>query len=110
MIRYIAIALLLIVAAILTHPTTVSARCYGIGANFRCDPITSEILRRKLQGLPNRYMPKSSHPYSYKGRTYSAPNGLSMHRYKYKSPSGRTYKGTIETFPGGAVRHRGRWK
>ena len=109
MIRYITIALLLIVGAILTHPTTVSARCYGSGANFRCDPIISESLRRKSLGLPNRYTPKSSGRYKYEGRTFSLPSGLSMHRYKYKS-GGRTYKGTIETFPGGAVRHRGRWK
>ncbi len=110
MIRYVAVALLLVGGALLTHPTNVSARCYGSGANFRCDPIISESLRRKSLGLPNRYAPRTSRPYSYTGRTYSTPSGLSRHSYKYKSPSGKTYKGTIETFPGGAVRHRGRWK
>ena len=110
MIRYVAVALLLVGGAILTQPTNVSARCYGSGASFRCDPIISESLRRKSLGLPNRYTPRSSGRYKYEGNTYSTRSGLSLHRYKYKSPSGRTYKGKIETFPGGAVRHRGSWK
>ena len=98
MIQYVAVALLLVGGAILTHPTNVSARCYGSGVTFRCDPI-----------ITPRYTPRYSGRYKYEGRTFSLPSGLSMHRYKYKS-GGRTYKGTIETFPGGAVRHRGRWK
>ena len=107
MIRYIAVALVFIGGAILTHPPAAAARCYGSGASFRCDPIISDSLRRKSLGLPNRYAPRSSRPYSYKGRTYSTPSGMTMHRYKYKSPNGRTYKGKIETFPGGAVRDTG---
>ena len=108
--RSITGGLLLAGSLLLALPSPVSARCYGSGATFRCDPIISDSLRRQSQGLPPRYAPKSSNRYRYEGNTYSTPSGLSIHRYKYKSPTGRTYKGKIETFPSGTVRHRGSWK
>lgn len=74
------------------------------------DPIVSESLRRRSQGLPPRYTPSTPKSYGYRGNTYVTPRGSVLHRYKYKSPSGRKYKGTIKSLPGGTYQHKGRWK
>ena len=72
--------------------------------------IVSESLRRKYEGLPNRYAPKPSTPYQFKSRSYTSPlTGYSRYNYKFKS-GGQTYKGRIETFPGGTTRHKGSWR
>ena len=101
---------ILVGGILLTVPTTVAARCSGSGPTFRCDPIVSESLRRKYEGLPPRYAPTKPRRYKYEGRTYTTPSGASIHRYKYKSPSGRRYKGTNKSLPGGSYSHKGRWK
>lgn len=101
---------ILIGGLLLTLPTNAVARCSGSGATFRCDPIVSESLRRKYEGLPPRYAPMKPQRYKYEGKTYSTPSGASIYRYQYKSPSGRTYKGTIKSLPGGSYQHKGRWK
>ena len=95
---------------LLALPTTAVARCSGSGPTFRCDPIVSESLRRKYEGLLPRYAPTKPQRYKSEGKTYSIPSGASIHRYKYKSPSGRTYKGTIKSLPGGSYQHKGSWK
>ena len=74
------------------------------------DPIVSESLRRRSQGLPPRYTPSTPKSYNYQGNTYVTPRGSVLHRYQYKSPSGRKYKGTIKSLPGGSYSHKGRWK
>ena len=92
-------------------PPPADARCTGSGPTFRCDPIVSDVLRRKSLGLPPRVTPRSERRYEYRGHTFTVPStGASVHRYTYKSPSGRTYRGKIETFPGGTIRHRGSWR
>jgi len=74
------------------------------------DPIVSESLRRRYQGLPQRYTLPSTKSYKYRGNTYVTPRGSVLHRYKYRSLSGRKYKGTIKSLPGGSYSHKGRWK
>lgn len=74
------------------------------------DPIVSESLQRRYNGLPPRYTPPSTKSYKYEGNTYTTKGGSTLHRYKYKSPSGRTYKGTTKSLPGGSYQHKGRWK
>ena len=100
---------ILVGGILLTLPTTAAARCSGSGPTFRCDPIVSESLRRKSQGL-STYTPSTPKSYKYRGNTYVTPRGSVLHRYKYKSPSGRSYKGTIKSLPGGSYSHKGRWK
>ena len=96
---------------LLTLPTNAVARCSGSGPTFRCDPIVSESLRRRYNGLPPRYTtPSTPKKYQYEGRTYSAPSGALLHRYTHKDGLGNTYKGTIESLPSGTVRHRGSWR
>lgn len=90
--RYTIGGLMLAGSLLLALPPPTEARCYGSGATFRCDPIISDSLRHKSQGLPPRYTPRSSRSYKYDGNTYSTQSGASIHRYKYKTPSG-TYRG-----------------
>ena len=100
---------LLVGGILLTLPTNAVARCSGSGTTFRCDPIVSESLRRKYEGLPPRYAPTKPQQYKSEGWTYSTPSGASIHRYKFKS-EGRTYRGTIKAFPDGAYQHKGNWR
>ena len=103
--------LLLAGGVLLLLPPSVSARCYGTGVTFRCDPVISESLRRKSLGLPPRYTPRSAPRYRYEGSTFTLPStGATVHRYKFKDGRGNTYRGKIETFPGGTVRHHGSWR
>ena len=81
MMRWRLAVLLLAGGVLLLLPPSVSARCDGTGATFRCDPIISESLRRKSLGLPNRYTPKSS-----------------------------TRRGKTTVLPGSSYRHRGSWR
>ncbi len=110
MTRWRMVVNILVGGILLALPTTAVARCSGSGATFRCDPIVSESLRRKYEGLPKRYAPPSTKSYKYEGNTYTTKRGSSIHRYKYRSPSGRRYKGTIKSLPGGSYQHKGRWK
>ena len=107
MLRRRMVASILAGGILLTLPTTAVARCSGSGPTFRCDPIISESLRRKAQGLPPRHTPTKPRRYKYEGNTYSTPSGAWTHRYTYEDGLGNTYKGTIESLPGGTVRHRG---
>ena len=109
MLQWRMVASILAGGVLLTLPTNAVARCTGSGSTFRCDPMVSESLRRKSEGLPNRYAPSTGR-HKYEGHTYTTPYGSSIHRYKYKSPSGRIYKGTIKSLPGGSYSHKGRWK
>lgn len=110
MLRWSIVISIIIGGLLLTLPTTAAARCSGSGATFRCDPIVSESLRRKAQGLPPRYAPTKPRHYKYEGKTYSTPSGAWTHRYTYKDGLGNTDKGTIESLPGGTVRHRSSWR
>ena len=110
MLHWRMVASILVGSILLTLPPTAVARCSGSGDNFRCDPIVSESLRRKAQGLPSRYVPTKPRRYKYEGNTYTTPSGASIHRYTYKSPSGRTSKGTMQSLPGGSYQHQGSWR
>lgn len=77
-----------------------------VPTDVTADPIVSESLRRKYNGLPPRYTPPTTKSYKYRGNTYVTPRGSVLHRYKYKSPSGRKYKGTIKSLPGGSYSHK----
>lgn len=107
MLRWRMVTSILAGGILLTMPTAAVARCSGSSATFRCDPIVSESLRRKAQGLPSRCAPTKPRRYKYEGNTYSTPSGAFTHRYTYKDGIGNTDKGTIESLPGGTVRHRG---
>ena len=104
------LTVLLVGSMLLTLPTDTAARCYGSGQTFRCEPIVSESLHRRSQGLPPRYTPRTSKSDKYKSSTYTTPRGSVLHRYRYKSPLGKKYKGTIKFLPGGSYSHRGSWK
>ena len=110
MLRWRMVASMLVGGILLSLPTNAVARCSGSGPTFRCDPIVSESLRRKAQGLPPRYAPTKSRRSAYEGRTYSTPSGALTHRYTYKDGLGNTDKGMIESLPGGTVRHRDSWR
>ena len=110
MLRWRMVVNILVGGILLTLPTTAVARCSGSGDNFRCDPIVSESLRRKYEGLPPRYTPTKPRRYTYEGKTSSTPSGASIHRYTYKDGRGNTAKGRIESLPGGTGRHRGNWR
>ena len=84
--RWTALTVLLMGSLLLSLPADAIARCSGSGPTFRCDPIISDSLRRKSQGLPPRYTPRTSKSYKHESYTYTTPRGSTLHRYKYKSP------------------------
>ena len=103
-------ALLLVGSVMLALPPSVSARCSGSGATFRCDPIISDALRKRTTpGYTNPYS-RSRGTFTYEGWTYRTGTGANLSRSTYSDSLGNTYRGQIETFPGGAYRHRGSWQ
>ena len=63
MLRWSACVFLLAGSLLFALPPPVTARCYDVGTpTFRCDPIMSDVLRRKMQGLPPLVTPRSSGP------------------------------------------------
>ena len=103
------VALALAGSILLALPPTVSARCAGSGATFRCDPVIAESLKRRYEANRSRvYRPPTR--LTYEGRNYSTGTGANRYRYTYSDSLGNRYRGTIKTFPGGAYRHWGSWQ
>lgn len=97
-------SLVLILAAV----TQAEARCYDVGTSqFRCDPIVSQALRRRVEaGAARRYTLPRARRYELDVQSYQAGEAIRQ-TWRYKDSTGRRFKGSVLSLPGGQTLHKG---
>ena len=71
---------------------------------FRCDPIVSQALRRRVERNESRPAYRPPRKYELNVQSYTAATGATRRTYRYSD--GRERHGEILELPGGAVRIR----